>query len=129
MGKCILHMDGKFMHWHSVTDSPSSPLLPEDLFKQYWLSEYGRSGMVDYANDIEQAKKTGCSAIGYTIASVIRENHAGNRGKRLSKAEIIDLYTLTDPKEFEKWNAARTKAFEKMAIEFGPEGRIAKNGS
>ena len=30
------------------------------------------------------------------------------------------------PKEFEEWNAGRTKAFEEMAVEFGPEGRKEK---
>ena len=53
MGKCILMMDGKFMQWTSVTDSPVTPLLPEELFKKFWDAEYGRSGMVDYANLME----------------------------------------------------------------------------
>ena len=116
-------MEGKFMQWTSVTDSPVTPLLPEDLFKKFWLAEYGRSGMVDYENMMETAKEHGCSYRGDTVNGIIRDNCAGSKGKKLTKAEIIEAYTLTDPKEFEEWEAGRTKAFEKMAIEFGPVGR------
>ena len=128
MGKCILHMDGKFMQWTSVTDAPVTPLLPEELFKKYWDAEYGRSGMVDYANLMELAKTKGCSSH-YpedSVNSIIRNNRAGVKEKKLTKAEIIEAYTMTDPKEFEEWNAGRTKAFEEMAIEFGPRGARQK---
>jgi hypothetical protein len=126
MGKCILMMEGKFMQWTSVSDSPVTPLLPEELFKKYWIDEYGRSGFVDYENLMETAKETGCSARGYTVNGVLKDNRAGHREKGMTKAEIIEAYTMTDPKEFEGWNAGRTKAFEDMAIEFGPVGRKAE---
>ncbi len=114
------------MQWSSVTDAPETPLLPEELFKKFWCSEYGRSGMVDYVNLMELAKERGCSYLIGSVASIISENRAGKREKKLSKAEIIEAYTMTDPKEFEEWDAGRTKAFEKMAIEFGPVGRRAR---
>jgi len=125
MGKCIIQLDGKFMHWSSVTDAPETPLLPESLFAQYWKDEYGRSGMVDYANMIDLAKETGTSIRfgNETVDSVIRSNRAGTKEKTLTKEEIIAEYTITDSKEFIEWSNLRTKAFMNMVIEFGPEGR------
>ena len=123
MGKCIIKLDDKFLQWSSVTDAPETPLLPEPLFAQYWKDEYGRSGIVDYANMIDLAKKNGHSIrfSKETVNSIIRHNRAGKNDKRLTKDEIIEGYTITDPEEFAKWSERRTKAFMEMAIEFGPE--------
>lgn len=126
MGKCIIKLDGKFVHWSSVTDGPESPLLPEELFKKYWQDEYGRSGVIDYEDLMELAREKGCSARGYTVAEILSNNRAGKDDKKLTKEQIIEAYTCTDPKEFEEWSRGRDKAFAKMAIEFGPEGRKQK---
>jgi hypothetical protein len=123
MGKAILHIDGKFMHWSSVTDAPETPLLPEPLFAQYWKDEYGRSGVVDYVNLMEMAKERGCTAHGTTVNSIIRDNRAGRGEKKLTKAQIIEAYTITDPKDFAEWSERRNKVVAAMAIQFGPEGR------
>lgn len=123
MGKCILMMDGKFMQWTSVTDSPVTPLLPEPLFAQFWKDEYGRSGMVDYENLMEIAKERGCSSYFSTTDEVLKHNQAGEDGKKLTKAQIIAAYTMTDMNEFLEWSNGRTKEFMNMAAEFGPQGR------
>lgn len=70
MGKCIIRLEGKFMQWDFVTNAPITPLLPEPLFQNYWYAEYGRSGWVDYANPIEDAKKHGCSDSNYTVGQL-----------------------------------------------------------
>ena len=115
MGKCIIKLDGKFVHWSSVTDGPESPLLPEELFKKYWQEDL-----------MELAREKGCSARGYTVAEILSNNRAGKNDKKLTEEQIIEAYTCTDPKEFEEWSKRRDAAFAKMAIEFGPEGRKIK---
>jgi hypothetical protein len=124
MGKCIIQLDGKFMHWSSVTDAPETPLLPEPLFAQYWKDEYGRSGMVDYANMMDRAKTQGHSSrfSTETVNSLIRNNRAGQGDKTMTKKQIIEAYTMTDAQEFIEWSHQRTKAFMDMAIRFGPVG-------
>ena len=120
MGKCILMLDGKFMQWTSVTDSPVTPLLPEPLFQNYWYAEYGRSGWVDYANMIEDAKKMGCSARFHAVDEILSNNHAGEKGKKMTKAQIIEAYTCESPEEFLAWSQRRDTAFQKMVEDFGP---------
>jgi hypothetical protein len=104
MGKCVIKLDGKYMQWTSVSDSPCCPLLPEPLFKRYWDAKYGFNGGFDYLiamRDLERGG--GCSARGYTVNSVISNNRAGAGGKRMTKAQIIKEFTITDEKEFEGW--------------------------
>lgn len=104
MGRCVIKLDDKYMHWTSVSDGPMSPLLPEPLFKRYWDAHYGLNGGFDYLivmRDI--ARNKGCSAFGYTVDQVLKNNHAGVKGKHMSKAEIIKEFTITDEKEFEGW--------------------------
>ena len=123
MGKCIINLDGKFMLWSSVTDAPESPLLPEPLFKNFWHAEYGRSGWLDYEDRMDIAKKSGCSAHGYTVNQVISNNRAGEKEKKLTKKEIIEAYTSDSPEEFLQWSAGRDKAFIRLIEDFGPKSK------
>lgn len=127
MGRCILMMDGKFMQWSSVTDAPETPLLPEPLFQNYWYAEYGRSGWVDYANMMALAKEKGTSVRfgNETVDSIIKENRAGDKEKKLTKKQIIEAYTIESPEGFLEWSQGRDAAFQKMVKDFGPE-RIKK---
>ena len=120
MGRCILMLDGKFIHWSSVTDAPESPLLPENLFKEYWYAEYGRSGWVDYANMIADTKKYGCSHRNSTVDKIISDNRAGDKDKKLTKKQIIEAYTCDTSKEFLEWSRQRDEAFQKMVADYGP---------
>lgn len=129
MGKCIIKLDDKFMHWSSVTDAPESPLLAESLFQNYWYAEYGRSGWVDYANMIEEARKKGCSARGYTVNEIINSNHAGTNGRKMTKEQIIKAYTCESPEEFLEWSRMRDTSFQKMVVDFGPLEKRPKKKS
>lgn len=120
MGKCVIMLEGKFMQWSSVTDAPESPLLSEDLFTQYWKDEYGRSGVIDFPRVMETTKQRGCSYGGMTVNEVISNNRAGEKEKKLTKAQIIKAYDCS-PEEFAEWSKGRDKAFADMAIEFGPD--------
>lgn len=122
-------LDGKFMQWTSVTDSPVTPLLPEPLFQNYWYAEYGRSGWVDYANMIEDARKKGCSAHCYTVDEILSGNHAGENGKKMTKAQIIEAYTCESPEEFLEWSRRRDTSFQKMVEDFGPLEKRSKKKS
>lgn len=108
------------MQWTSFSDSPVTPLLPEPLFQNYWYAEYGRSGWVDYANMIEDAKKRGCSASHYTLDEILNNNQAGKNGRKITKAQIIKAYTCESPEEFLEWSQRRDVAFQEMVVDYGP---------
>jgi hypothetical protein len=104
MGKCVIKLDGKYMQYTTVSDSPCSPLLPEALFKRYWDAKYGFGSGFDYLiamRDVELNK--GCSAHGYTVDEVLKNNRAGAKEKHMTKAQIIKAFTITDEKDFEGW--------------------------
>jgi len=109
------------MQWSSVSDSPSSPLLPEPLFKKFWYAEYGRSGWLDYARDIDRADSHGCSAMGYTAERVISGNRAGKNEKRLTKAQLIKAFTCETEAEFAEWTKMREEFVLQMVEDFGPK--------
>lgn len=116
MGRCIIHLDGKFMEWTSITDSPCSPLLPEPLFITYWRKEYGRYRLWELPRLLDMAKKFQTSAPGFKLADIIRKNRAGHKEKHLSKSELIETYSCT-PEEFLDWSQKRDMNAEKYFAE------------
>ena len=117
MGYCIIKLDGKYMEWTSVSDSPRSPLLPKEQFIRYWEEEYGRYRMWELPRLLKQADETGTSALGHTVNEIIRGNQAGVGGKRLTKRQIIQVYTINGY-DFELWCKRRNA---RVAKEFREE--------
>lgn len=117
MGRCIIKLDGKLMEWTSVSDGPASLLLTEEQFRRYWREEYGRSRWHELAEILIKVQKRGTTALSYTVDQIIKDNHAGEKGKRLTKSQIIEAYTPT-PEEFEEWCKNRDKYAAKQYDEW-----------
>ncbi len=102
MGYCVIMLDGKFMEWTSVSDSPRSPLLTEEQFITYWRKEYGWNRMWDLPKILSDVKRKGTSALGHTVDEILRDNRAGKNEEKLSRKEIIAAFSCT-PEEFLSW--------------------------
>lgn len=110
------------MQWSTVSDSPKTPLLSEEHFNRYVRDEYGRSGLIDFANMMELAKQKGCSAHGYSADEFIRSNHAGKGGAKLTKSQILEFECKTEA-EFLEWSKQKDEYAEELLAEFGPKRR------
>jgi len=105
------------MEWTSVSDGPSSILLTEEQFRRYWREEYGRNRWHELAEVLLAVKERGTTARTETVDQIIKGNHAGEKGKTLTKAQIIEAYTPT-PEEFEEWCKNRDKFAEEQFKEW-----------
>lgn len=117
MGRCIIKLDGKYMHWTSVSDGPISLLLTEEQFRRYWREEFGRDRWHELAELLLTVKAKGTTARGYTVDDIIKDNRAGEKGKTLTKKQLIEAYTPTDA-EFEEWCKNRNKFAEEQYKEW-----------
>lgn len=90
MGTLICHLDGMFFEWTTMSDAPVTYGLSREEFEAYYRDEYGRSGMEGLPRRIERAIQFGTSCyLGTTFDDLVRTNHAGPKGKRLSRDELI----------------------------------------
>jgi hypothetical protein len=112
MGRCVIQLDGKFMEWTSVSDGPASLLLTEEQFRRYWREEYGRARWHELAEILLTVKKNGTTARGYTVDKIIKNNRAGKNDNPLTKQQLIDCYSITDPEDFAVWCENRDKFAE-----------------
>lgn len=110
MGYCVIKLDGKYLEWSSISDSPRSYLLPKELFSRYWREQYGIQRIGELKKVLKDTDEKGTNSLmSKSAEEVIKDNHAGKGGKSLTKKQIIDEYTLTDVAEFEQWIKAREK--------------------
>ena len=97
MGHYIIKLnDGKqdyYLEYSSVCDAPITNGMNLDEFKEYYLEEYGRSGMEGLDQRLARVELKGTSE--YNAESVddtLVCNRAGKNETRLTKAQIIEMY-------------------------------------
>lgn len=78
MPQAILHKDGAYQLYTTVTDGPCyQTALTLDELKDVLRFEGGQAAIDALPARLERAHKTGCSAHGYTLEECIAGNRAG----------------------------------------------------
>lgn len=116
MGRCIIKLGDRFMEWSSISDAPHTPLLTEEQFLVYWRQEYGRARWHELGECLTRAKQNG-SSYG-TVDSILKNNRAGKKDRKLTKKEIIAAFTVENQAEFEEWSKRKDEYAEKQLREY-----------
>jgi hypothetical protein len=115
MAGIIVHHKGLFFEFSTVSDAPSSPVMPRQEFEAWFQAEYGRSAMDGLDRRMERAIRKGTSSLNDDSAyDTVRGNRAGPREGTLSLKRILEEYRA-DP--------APTDTFGAHIVE-GTIGRI-----
>lgn len=93
MGNCIMKLDGRYLIWSTITDSPITGLMTLAEFMTYYRDQYGRDGMERLPHRMERVEEKGNSFFGpMTNEDVIRGNRAGDKETELTREEIVQEY-------------------------------------
>lgn len=93
MGRPIIKLDGLYLEWSTVSDSPATFGMTLAEFEAYYLDENGNSGMRDLPDRMARVERYGTSAHDdRSVDDTIWLNRAGPGEIPLSKAEIIEWY-------------------------------------
>lgn len=105
MGRPIVHHDGWFFEWSTITDAPRTFGMRREEFESYFREEYGREEFENSLSDrLDRAVKNGTSLFAKTSAEeLIAGNRAGKNERRLSFKMLIQLYCVEqrDPRDEE----------------------------
>ena len=94
MPKCIVHHDGWFFEWTTVSDGPASWGMRRPDFEEYYRDEYGRQGCEDLKERLDRAVRTGSSMRHpeTSAESVVMINNAGFEESWLTLEQIVQIY-------------------------------------
>ncbi len=82
-----------FGEWSTVVDAPTSPLLPLEEFKKWYINRYEYDAQ-DLEERLTRVMRYGTSLITpETAEELIRCNRAGKNETELTKKEIIEQYS------------------------------------
>lgn len=104
MPSYIVHHDGWFFQWSTVSDAPETWCMRRSQFEAWYREEYGRAGMHDLHDRLERAVRFGSSLRTETSAEdAVFPNVAGYKGSRLTLEEIVRIYGVErrEPREGE----------------------------
>jgi len=100
MGQFILKIKDEktnrdyYLEWSTVVDAPVSYGFELEAFREYYRGEYGESAMRELPPRLERVEKYGCSVMDSsdTAESLLKSNRAGEKGRRLTKEQILSRY-------------------------------------
>lgn len=107
MGHFICHHKDRFFMWSSVVDAPITFGLSRNEFTSWYRAEYGKGDariQDDLPTRMTRAIDKGTSAFMYgSLEHLVRHNHAGYGGSRLTLEQIIQIYCVErrEPREGE----------------------------
>lgn len=104
MPRFIVHSDGWFFQWSTITDGPETWGMSRPDFEEFYREEYGRAGMAELPARLDRAEKFGSSLLRETSAEdVVSSNNAGYKGSSLTLAQIVQIYCVErrEPREGE----------------------------
>lgn len=99
MSRFIVRLRDHYMEWSTVSDAPTTKLMPLDRFLKWYRRTYSESGMKELPERMERVERTGTSAYHETAESVITGNRAGLGETALTLDEIYECYSLPKPEE------------------------------
>lgn len=88
----IVKIGDRYCEWSTVIDAPVTSLVVLSEFRRWYRKEYGDSSMEDFKTRVARAKKTGTSAIGTDLKSLLSCNRAGPGEAYLTVEEIKERY-------------------------------------
>lgn len=95
MPKLIVHHDGYFFEWSTVTDAPCTTGASRAEFEEYYREQYGEQGARSLPERLDRAIKYGTSSIEpMSVHDLIAGNRAGPNETELSLDEIIRIYCI-----------------------------------
>jgi len=100
MGQYIVKLTDKkakkeyYMEWSTVVDSPTTNGMSLEDFKLHYKNQYGASGVDGLEKRLIRVEEKGCSSHAKTENAewLIKNNSAGNHGKKLSLEGLLDMY-------------------------------------
>ena len=92
MGRFIVKLDSYYLEWSTIVDAPVTWGMSLSAFQDYYLHEYGNSGMKELPARLKRIEESGLSS---AIGSFgIRFNRAGKDEAQLTRNEIIKWYCV-----------------------------------
>lgn len=89
MGKFIMHHEGRFFEWSTVSDAPATDPMGAQAFVDYYRTQYGVSGLSGLETRMQRAIDKGTSAHGpEDFESIVFINRAGPNEAELTVEEI-----------------------------------------
>ena len=126
MGNPIVKLDGKYLVWSTISDSPSTYGMTRDELVTFVREEDGRRGVEDLERRLARVEAKGTS--GFDDASAdetIWPNRAGPGEKIMHRDEIIEFYVRRKSVP----SPAALRAFRKGLPKCGPSCvQIERNG-
>jgi hypothetical protein len=96
MGRSIVKLGDYYLMWSTVVDAPVTYGMKLDEFKDWYLKEYGRSGMLDLEDRLDRVEEAGTSALDEDIESLLSGNRAGDDEEELTLDELYRRYCLRE---------------------------------
>lgn len=89
MGRGIIHHQGKFAEWSTISDAPVSVPMNREAFEAFYLRRYGEAGVEGLAERLDRAVATGTSFLGVgTFADAVFLNRMGPNETELSWKQV-----------------------------------------
>ena len=92
MGNGIIKIKDRYMEWSTIVDAPVSPALAIDDFREWYRDKYGRVGLRDFENDLEEIDERGTNYNYTKLETVVELNRAGEKEARITLDEIYERY-------------------------------------
>lgn len=93
MGTFIIKLDGLYLEWSSVSDSPVTFGMTREQFERRYLKKHGTDGMRDLPDRMARVEAKGTSPReDDDVDDTIWLNRAGPGQTPLSKPEIVEWY-------------------------------------
>lgn len=94
-----------YMEWSTVLDAPLTNGMSLEDFKIAYKEEYGNNGMHELEKRLERVEQKGTSSmLDRNVDDTISCNRAGEKGKKLSKSKIIELFCVNPVSEIPYYN-------------------------
>lgn len=110
------------MEWCPSSDSPESPLMPEELFRKFYSVKYGLRGTYDLELGLRRAKKFGTSVAGLgSVARILNHNRAGKNSKRIPVPTLVKKSTIDNEDDLDIYLKRLKQEYEEMINDLIPD--------
>ena len=95
MGEYIVKLDGRYLLWGTIQDSPTTELMTLEEFETYYRNRFGSEGMRELPRRMERVAEQGHSCmLPYTLDELLANNRAGENETELSKEQIVQVNSM-----------------------------------
>lgn len=96
MPKFIMHKDGWFFEWQTITDCASTKPMRRAEFEAWYRRQYFGERVADFSERMERAERAGTSSLmGETFESTLSLNTYGPDETSLPVAEVLKILGIS----------------------------------